>query len=478
MFPKIRKFIINNKYEFFLAFFIAIYIAYFTTASFLRHDNFYTGRFDLGNMDQTVWNTINGRIFQMTNPDNTENVSRLAYHADFILILLSPFYLIWQNPKMLLLIQTITVALGAVFIYLIAKRVLKNKNLSLTFSFSFLMNQSLQYANLYDFHAVTLATTFLLGAFYFLILKRYIYFLLFAILAALTKEQIWLIVALFGGYIVIRRKEIIFGIFLMIISLFIFRYLIWTAIPQARGGEHFAIEYYSQFGETPGNVIKNMIFSPTKTLGIILEKERVEYTKQIFLPAGFLPLISPFYLIFAAPDFLINLLSSNKQLHQIYYQYTAAITPFIFISSIFAVKTIKKRYKLIPYSFFSLYLILAVFYSAYSFGPLPGARKPNIDMLTKPLPKKETIHKFLSEIPRKTSVAATNNVGAHLSQREKIYTIPVGLKDADIIVFLLNDSFAQPSLNAQKEMAEKLKNDKTYVEIFREGDFVAFKKVK
>lgn len=474
---KIKNYIVKNKHSFFLVFFILIYIVYFTTVSFLRHDNFYTGRFDLGNMDQTVWNTVNGRIFQMTNPDSTEAISRLAYHADFILILLSPFYLVWQNPKVLLLMQTVIVALGDVFIYLICQKILKNKNLSLTFSFSFLMNPSLQYANLYDFHGVTLAASFLLAAFYFLISKRYVYFLIFSVLAALTKEQIWIIVALFGGYIALSKK-FVFGIILLLTSLLIFRYLIWTAIPQNRGGEHFAIEYYYQFGETPGNVIKNMIFSPAKTLGIILEKERIEYFKQLFYPVGFLSLFSPFSLIFALPDFLINLLSNNKQLHQIYYQYTSVITPFIFISSIYAVRAIKNRYKNIPCSFFSLYLILAVFYSAYSFGPLPGAKKPNIDMLTNPLPEKEVIHKFLSEIPRNLSVAATNNTGAHLSQREKIYTIPVGLKDADIVVFLLKDPFAQPSLKAQKEMAEELKNDKNYIEIFKEGDFVAFKKVK
>lgn len=428
-------------------------------------------------MDQTVWNTINGRIFQMTNPDNTENVSRLAFHADFILILLSPFYLVWQNPKMFLLIQTVILSLGAIFIFKLSGKILKDNNLSLLFSFAYLLYPALEYSNLYDFHGVTLATTFLLGAFYFLILKRYTYFLIFAILAALTKEQIWLIVALFGGYIAISKK-FIFGIILLLTSLLIFRYLIWTAIPQNRGGEHFAIEYYSQFGETPGNVIKNMIFSPAKTLGIVLEKERVEYLKQIFLPVGFLPILSLSALTFAMPDFFINLLSSNKQLHQIYYQYTAAITPFIFISSIYAVKTTKNRFKNIPYSIFSLYLILTVLYSAYSFGPLPGARKPNIDMLTKPLPEKEAIHKFLSEIPKELSVAATNNVGAHLSQREKIYTIPVGLKDADIVVFLLNDSFAQPSLNTQIEMADKMQNDKNYVEIFKQGDFVAFKKIR
>jgi len=99
------------QHEFILGIFICIYIAYFTIASFLRYDNFYAGRYDLGNMDQTVWNTINGRIFQTSN-ENGVIISRLSAHADFLLILISPFYLLWSSPKTLLLLQTAVLGLG------------------------------------------------------------------------------------------------------------------------------------------------------------------------------------------------------------------------------------------------------------------------------------------------------------------------------------------------------------------------------
>ena len=124
--------------EVLLSFFIACYLVYFTTISFLRYENYYTGRYDLGNMDQTVWNTLNGRIFQLTDPNGTNVISRLSFHADFILILLSPFYIIWSDPKMLLLIQTVVSALGAIFIYKISQKVLRNNPLSIIFVLIFL----------------------------------------------------------------------------------------------------------------------------------------------------------------------------------------------------------------------------------------------------------------------------------------------------------------------------------------------------
>lgn len=477
MLNKIYQTISNRKHEFILGILIVIYVAYFTTAAFLKHDNFYTGRYDLGNMDQTVWNTINGRIFQ-TSSDLGTTISRLAYHADFMLILLSPLYLLWSSPKTLLLIQTIVLASGAIFIYLIARDALKNKWFALIFGFLFLVNPLLQYTNLYDFHAVALATTLLLAAFYFLIKKKYFLLTIFLILSGITKEQVWVIASIFGFPLLFQKskKVKIFGFSLFIISLIIFYFLVSYIIPQSLGRQHFALAYYSDFGNSPQQIIFNMLLSPQKFLSTIFDTGRLLYLKQLFLPVGFVSLLSPVYLIFAVPDLLINLFSNNSGLRQVYYQYSANITPFIFISSIFAVKKIMKRFPKISKIYIAIYLLFFTLLSAYLIGPLPGARNPSIDMFIKPQKNKGAIGKILLKIPEKYSVAATNNLGAHLSHRETIYTIPIGIDKADVVVFLLNDIFAQPSLDAQKKMAEDLKKNKNFILVIEKDDFVAFKK--
>lgn len=469
----------EHKHTLALGILVCVYIAYFTLASFLRYDNFYTGRFDLGNMDQAVWNTVNGRIFQ-SSTDNGIITSRLSAHADFILILLSPFYLLWSNPKMLLLIQTITLALGAILIYLIAKNILKNKNLALIFSFLYLLNPLLQFTNLYDFHAVTLATTLLLTSFYFLIKRRYFLMIIFLILSGLTKEQVWLITSIFGFFLLFQKSNKIkfLGTGIILSSLIIFTYLVSYAIPQSLGEQHFALAYYSDFGNSPIQVISNIIISPQKVLPIIFDSNHLEYFKFLFMSLGFTSFLSPIYLIFALPDLLINSLSNNSNLRQIFYQYTATITPFIFISSIYAIKQIIRWFPKIPVSYIAIYLLFFTLYSAYSFGPLPYAKNPNIDMFTKPQKDKKIIEDVLRQIPEKYSVAATNNLGSHLSHREVIYTIPLGIDKADIVAFLLNDSYAQPSLDVQKEMAKDLKINNNYVKFFEKDDFVVFKKQK
>lgn len=474
---KMIKILRKYKHEFILGILICIYITYFTVASFLRYDNFYTGRFDLGNMDQTVWNTINGRIFQ-TSSDNGIIISRLSAHADFILILISPFYLLWSSPKTLLLIQTVVLALGAIFVFLIGGDILKNKSLALIFGFLFLANPAMQFTNLYDFHAVTIATTTLLAAFYFLLKQKYFLLILFLLLSGLAKEQIWIITSIFGIPLLLQKAKKIklLGVIVIVFSIAIFYYLIIYAIPKNAVGQHFALAYYSDFGNSPISIMANVIFSPAKLFSIIFESSRLEYLKQLFLPMGFISFLSPISLVFAVPDLLIDLLSSNSQLRQIYYQYSATITPFVFISAIFAVKKIIIFFPKIPKNYIAGYLLIFTFFSAYFFGPLPGAKNPNIDMFIQPYQNKKIVKNFLSQIPKKYTVAATNNLGSHLSHRESVSTIPMGIDNANFVLFLLNDNFAQPSLNVQKEMVNNLKQNKNYLKVFEKDDFVVFKK--
>lgn len=471
-----------------------VYTIYFNSVSFLRYDNFYTGRFDLGNMAQTVWNSFHGKLFLQTDPNGTAQVSRLAFHADFILVLLAPFYAFWQNPKMLLLIQTLIVVAGAFFIYTIAREVLKHRNLALLFAFVYLLNPSIERANIYDFHAVTLVTTFLLGTYYFFLKKRYTLFIIFAVLSALCKEQIWLIIALFGLLVFFVQRQRILGVILFVTGCVMFYFLLWYAIPKSLGAQHFALAYFSDYGANPTQIVKGLVMSPNKIITTILEPSRTAYLTKLFEPVGYLSIFFPLFLIFAAPDLLINMLSNNKQLHEIYYQYTATITPFLFLCAVYGVWVIRKfifsrflsdkiaSFRIGKFSILDLFkrhfALIAAFYllfmavrGAFLYGPLPGAQESNLDMFTKPLQNRIAILRFLAKIPKSDSVSASNDLGSHLSHRETIYTVPAGIDRADVIVLILTDPKAIAAY-------QKVMKDPHYKKVKDIGNFVAFERVK
>lgn len=490
----VKKIKLLDRYQWTLALSIVLYILYFTAASFLRFDNFYTGRLDLGNMVQTVWNTMHGRFFVMTDPDSIGTISRMSYHADFFLVFLTPFYMIWPNPKVLLLVQTVVLALGALFVYKLGVALLRKKSVSLAIALSYLLNPSLQRSNLYDFHAVVLATTFLLGAFYFMQRRRYGLFLVFAFLAGSTKEQVWAIVGLFGLFILARalytlrtakdafhaykRKEALFGVGVAVVSFSIFYLFFSVVIPAFQGGQHFATAYFTHFGDTPTTIIKGVLQSPEKVVETLSESSRQVYLKQLLLPLGFLSIFSPLFLVFAMPDLLINLLSSNANFQQIYYQYTATITPFLFVAAIYGVRMLRHFVSRLSFRVITVYILIAAFYGSYLYGPLPYSREKNVDMFTKPRVNKETMEAYINTLPQNAIISSSNQLGSHLSEREFIYTIPQGTSFATYKLFLLSDQTMAPSTRQNRDYTDRMRNDPNYILLFQDGDFLVFKKNK
>lgn len=421
-----------NPYTLLLNLGIIFYSIYFLYYTIKRHDAFLSGRFDLGNMSQTVWNTLHGRFLLLTNPDGIEQISRLGIHTDFFLAFLTPFYFLWSDPKMLLIIQTLVVASGAFFVFEIGKLILKNEKLSLLFAFSYLLNFWIQEQTIFDFHAVTFATTFLLATFYFMLKKRYFLFSVFLILSVLTKENVFLVAGFFGLYFIFKGKKILAGAFLTAVSFGIVFYLMNTLIPHARGNVHFALTYYSYIGDSSLGIFRNLLLKPQLIVHQLFSLSTIDYFHKLFFPTGYLSLLSPLYLIFALPDIAINLLSSNINLRSQGFHYGAIIIPFIYISSIYTSRKIIQKYNNKAEVFLFYYLLTFTILSVYFYSPLPGMRFS--DNLPFTAIDYQRIRSYLSIIPETASVSASNSIGAHLSNREKIYVVPNGIKTADYVV--------------------------------------------
>ncbi len=471
---KIEHWIGNHKYELLLMVFTLGYALYFSLATCAKQDTFFTGRFDLGNMDQVVWNSAHGHLFLFTDPGGTDIISRLAFHADVLLVDLAPLYWIWSDPKMLLIAQSLALASGAIWVYLIASHVLKRKSISFILALSYLLYPAIQFVNLYDFHMVSFAVPLFLAAWYAFLREKVWVSALFLALAGLTKENVWVAVGIFGFFLLFTRHKK-WGTVLLLGSIGLFFFFVSYLIPATRGSKHFAIEYYSDFGDSPRSIILGFLTKPLTIIGDVFQFSKLEYLIQLFAPVGFLALVSPAYLLFALGDFMINLLSTNQNMTQLYYQYTTVITPFIFIAAIYGTKKIIDVWPQYS-SLLGGYLLVSAVVCAGLFGPLPGSSAQNILMFEHALSYRSSVSAALDMIPPRATVAATNNLGAHLSQRDYIFTIPTGMDKAEYLAFLLTDESAQPSLEAQKQMVSALQQNSSYETLYQKQDFYLFKK--
>ncbi len=448
-----------------IAIFITIlYSTYFSLVTLAKHAHFMTGKYDLGNMAHVLYHTTHGNIFQHTDPGGTEIVSRLATHADFILILISPFSILFDESELLLVLQSVALGAGVYITYKLAELILNNKNLALLFGVSYALNFWVQKQNLFDFHPITLATPLVLLTFYYIFKKKIIHSLVFLMLALLTKEQMYAVGFLVGAYITFfKRKKI--GIAVMTGSLVTFYLLMNVFIPNSHTGGHFALSYFEELGSTPTEIIINSILKPHILISTFFAPDRITYLKLLLSPLGILPLFAPIFLIGALPDFLINMMSNNPHLRDINYHYGAVIIPFMYISAIAgSAFLIKKR---LPFLIIASYLVIMTVYSFYTYGALPGAKNPSIEMFKSQTEGEAALEYFLKSVPSYLSVSASNNLGAHLVQRKDLFVYPVGKDIAQVIIISKTDKNASPNLQSHLKDIRILENDPHYRTIFK-----------
>src|SRR5262245_48025953 len=311
---------------------MAAYAPGFASLSVLRHRAYTTGRYDLGNMVQTVWNTAHGHFLQMTSGDGVQ-ISRLAAHFDPILAAFAPLWWIWPSPEMLLVVQAIVVPLGALPVFWLARKHLGGERGGLGFALVYLLYPATQWLTLNEFHPVALACPFLLFAFWYLDEDRLLPFAIFAVLAMTTKEEIGLVVGGMGIWYAIRRRgregAVIAGAGILVSVLGIAA----VSPHYNSGAESSFYGRYDAIGGSAGGIAKTAVSHPWRIAEEAFHTNDVHYLLHLLLPLGLLFLLSPVVLIAALPELALNMLSATSTQTSIHFNYTdGAIAPLVVAS--------------------------------------------------------------------------------------------------------------------------------------------------
>jgi uncharacterized membrane protein len=306
--------------------------------SMLRYTSFVATAFDLGNMDQVVWNTLHGHLFQWTNQsDNYFGPPiRLAQHVEPILLPISLLYLLYSDPRTLLIFQTLVLVSGALPVFLLTRRYLPIWPLfAVVMAAAYLFSPALLGENLYDFHPVSLATPLILYAFLALVKRRYGWFLAACVLAMACKEDVPFTMAIFGVLLIWKYKLPRLGSLLIAIGLAWFSLAFFAVMPHFLGTKTNNFWYrYADLGPTPVAAIKNVIRRPWILFAEFVSLNRVYYLASLLRSTSFLALLAPEWLLPIVFSLAVNLLSADAGLYSGIYQYNATIIPFIIMASI------------------------------------------------------------------------------------------------------------------------------------------------
>ena len=323
----------------FLILIILIYMVEMSYQAILRYVTFKAGAFDLGNMDQVLWNTIHGRFFQFTNQaiDWYGPPTRLAIHFEPIILPLSLLYAFHADPRILLVFQTLVLGSGALPVFILTRKYIPEWPIFATLmAAAYLMSPALLGLNIFDFHPVSLATPLLLYAILALTYKRYVWFLIACVLACMCKEDIPLAVALLGILVIWKYKLPRLGTVLLIggllWSFIAFKVIIPHFYPGVQANNYWY--RYEALGSSPGAAIANLIIHPWLLFTTFFTLDRFYYLVGLVRSVGFLPLLAPEWLLPALPSLAVNLLSTDPLLYSGVYHYNAAIIPFVMISAI------------------------------------------------------------------------------------------------------------------------------------------------
>jgi uncharacterized membrane protein len=453
---------------------VLAFCIYFISYLTIQHDAFMTNAEDLGIMDQVFWSITSGHlphqticnILHDTNCYSLDGIPRFAIHFEPILFPLSLFYLIWPSPKTLLVVQTVIVALGAYPAYWLARLRLRNEWASVGIAVLYLLYPGLQQALVFDFHAVTLTASLLMFTLYFMYTQRTVWLFVFALLAIACKEEVCGIIALYGLWSIIFQRRWRTGLALMVIGVAWFAIITYVIYPAfSPTGKPLLIGRYASLGNGPVEIFKTVVLHPRSFLNnYVLEHDRFNYLKSLFVPTGYLLLLAPWIWLLALPTLAVNMLSSNPTMYSGMFQYNAEIVPVLIFATIEAIVLILWLVQLVtarfsvqgaaerkPSSAFAsasgwqsrrwlhagllalltgLVLVCSVRSDYYFHGNMPFSQNFHWPQVTQ--------HNILgqrlaAEIPPNASVSAQTMLVPHISQRERIYQFPYAKDVADYI---------------------------------------------
>jgi uncharacterized membrane protein len=429
---------------------IWLYILGFGTLSILKHKAFQTHAQDLGNMDQPIWNTLHGRFLEETKNDGSQG-PRLTDHFEPIFALVSLSFLIYNDVKVILILQTVVIALGALPVFWLARDELESEVAGLVFAAVYLLFPALQAANVTEFHAVPLAVSPLLFAFHYTKEKDWPKAWLFAILAMSAKEEITLLVFMLGLYVLLvqkaallRHRERLMGGLLALVSLAWFGVATFVIIPHfSMTAETIYIQRYASLGGSFKGIVLTLLTKPWVVVGLLLSGPRLVYMGGLLASVGFLSLFDPPTLLLSAPIYLANALSDYPLMYSGELHYSAPVVPFFIVSAIYGARRLVRwlekfvvttsvvpkaakaattnTLRIDSKTLVLLWLLLCSLGYQRLRGFTPLGPNFNVPRIT---PHHRLFQRFAAQIPPGAVLSTTPPLFPHLTHRRVIYLFP------------------------------------------------------
>ena len=395
---------------------VAVFVVAFTRATWTMHDRFGTYGFDLGIYDQGTWLLSRPRAPFVT----VRGLDLLGQHASYILALVAPLYRVWADPRLLLLLQVLFLAVPAVVVYRLGARHLGHPAAGLAVAVAYLAYPGVQWAITWQFHPEAIAAGLLALAVLAADRRDHGTMALLLALAALCGEEVGLVVAGFGVLLVAGGRRTVgwrtvgAGVAWFLVATFVL-------IPVVNGRETRLFEAgYGITGGGPRGLLAGLPTMAGHALQTGLANDGLGYLLLVFVPLLGLPLLAPRWLLPVAPPLLLNLAAVQPEHHQIRFHYLATAAPLLAAGAVAGLAVVRRRRRRLLAPLLVLLVLVAGFMD-WRFGPAPWSREPvAIPVGSADQARREA----LALVDPDAAVSAQYNLVPHLAHRSRIYEFP------------------------------------------------------
>lgn len=447
-----------------------------------------TATFDLGINNNLIYGGLAGKFNQSTVIFPDDPAKYIANHVKLGLYLFLPIYALFPRPETLLIIQSVILGLGAVPLFLFARRRIPEWT-AVILAVAYLCYYPMHGANFTEMNLVPLAAPFIMGLVWALETERFKTAWVLFFVCIIMREDIPLPLAVLGLFFVLSGYRPRSGLAIFAISASWFVILRFKIMTDA--GSWWFPNMYEDLWALPfkgfGGVIHTLLTNPTFVLKHIFVEKKLWYILHLMTPLLFLPARRWYLWAAFIPGAIITLLVTSYDPPLMFsFQYVMHWGPYLFLAAVLAIAALgrdadkltgtgeaRQGAAAIAVGLVSLAL-------TYNYGAFPqrdgslsaGYHKIRFHMTPEDVEKLAHVRAVQAMIPESATVATTERLGAHLSSRLGFYTLRRGHHDVDYIV-------AEKSglrLDRTKESILEGLTSGDYGVLSREGPFIVFKR--
>lgn len=459
------------------------YGAFMTFYTIRWHHKLGTATFDLGINNNLLYGGLEGKFNQSPIIFPEDPQKYLANHLKIGLYTFLPVYALFPQAETLLTIQSISLGLGAIPLFLFARRRIPEW-WAVALSAAYLAYYPLHGANFYEMKLVPTAAALVLACIWAIDTKRFVWGGFFFVWALIMREDMPVALAVVGAAFLLSGHRPRAGLIMAAVASSWFVLVRFRLMNDA--GAWWFPNMYEDLWSAPEkgfqSVIKTLVSNPTFTLKHIFVEKKFWYLMHLLVPMAFIPVRRWWAWAALVPGAILTLLVTDYEPPIMFsFQYVMHWAPYLFIaSSLVLADKVKNeghahsaRAALVAMCLASL----ALTYNYGAFTTRDKALESGYHRITFSYSKEERktmddVRRLVASIPKSATVASTERIGAHLSSRVGFYTLRRGSHGVDYIVA----NKAGLRLDRTKETVKKALESGEYGLVNRFGEFAVFKK--